>query len=261
MAEKRYTLVFLGAIVIAILATYGVAHNLWSIRQSSRVVTSNVVVAARDIPEGHFINHNDLGASKWPASSVPVGAFSSSDSVIGRVTRFTVFAGEPIVPGRLAPVGTGAGIEIKITPGKRAMAIRIDEVAGLSGLIQPNARVDLLVTMNDPNFAAGKRVSKLFMENMRVLSVGTQVFRGPDGKPIRAASATLEVSPEEAERLAIASGTGSIQLALRGYGDPDSVRTRGATSTDVLAQLRTAPNAPTDPDPPAVRRHAAPATT
>ncbi len=98
------------------------------------------------------------------------------------------------------------------------------------------------------------------MENMRVLSVGTQVYRGEDGKPIRAASATLEVSPEEAERLAIAVGTGSIQLVLRGYGDPDSIKTRGATSSDVLSRLRSGPTVVVPlADPPApTRHHAAP---
>ncbi len=187
---------------------------------------------------------------------MPAGAFSSGDSLVGRVTRVSVFTGEPIVPGRLAPVGTGAGIEVKITPGKRAMAIRINEVAGMAGLIQPNSRVDIMVSMRDESSQSGKRVAKLFMENMRVLSVGTQVYRDENGKPIRAASATLEVTPEEAERLAIAVGTGSIQLVLRGYGDPDSIRTRGATSTDVLSQLRAAPAAaPPVQDPPAPARH------
>jgi pilus assembly protein CpaB len=219
-----------------------------------------VVVANRDIPEGQLLDRRDLQTTVWPAASVPAGAFASGDSLVGRVTRVAVFTGEPIVPGRLAPVGTGAGIEVKITPGKRAMAIRIDEVAGMAGLIQPNSRVDILVSMRDENTQGSKRVAKLFMENMRVLSVGTQVYRGEDGKPIRAASATLEVSPEQAERLAIAVGTGSIQLVLRGYGDPDSINTRGATSTDVLSQLRSGPTVVVPlADPPApTRHHAAP---
>jgi pilus assembly protein CpaB len=262
MAEKRYTFVFLVAIIIALAATAGVFRALRAIREGSHVAMAQVIVANRDIPEGQLLDRRDLQTTVWPAASVPAGAFSSGDSLVGRVTRVSVFTGEPIVPGRLAPVGTGAGIEVKITPGKRAMAIRIDEVAGMAGLIQPNSRVDILVSMRDENAQSaqgGKRVAKLFMENMRVLSVGTQVYRGDDGKPIRAASATLEVSPEEAERLAIAVGTGSIQLVLRGYGDPDSIKTRGATSSDVLSQMRSSPTVVVPlPDPPApVRHHAA----
>jgi pilus assembly protein CpaB len=118
------------------------------------------------------------------------------------------------------------------------MAVKIDDVAGISGLIQPNSRVDVLVTLRtDPT--GNRQVAKLFMENMRVLSVGTKVQRGEDGKAINATTATLEVSPDEAERLAVAMNQGSIQLVLRGFGDPDSVRTTGANSSDVLAQLRT----------------------
>jgi pilus assembly protein CpaB len=106
------------------------------------------------------------------------------------------------------------------------MSVRINDVAGIAGLLQPNSRVDVLVTLRD-ELAQGRQVAKLFMENMRVLSVGTQVEPGSDGRPINAATATLEVTPEEAERLAIASNTGSIQLVLRGYGDPNNVRTFG----------------------------------
>ena len=258
MAEKRYTFVFLIAVVIALAATGGVFRALRAIREGSHVAMSQVVVANRDIPEGQQLERRDLETAVWPAASVPAGAFASGDSLVGRVTRVSVFTGEPIVPGRLAPVGTSAGIEVKITPGKRAMAIRIDEVAGMAGLIAPNSRVDIMVSMRDESSGSqsGKRVAKLFMENMRVLSVGTQVYRDESGKPIRAASATLEVTPEEAERLAIAVGTGAIQLVLRGYGDPDSIKTRGATSSDVLSQLRTAPAVVIPAlDPPAPARH------
>jgi pilus assembly protein CpaB len=113
-------------------------------------------------------------------------------------------------------------------------------VAGVSNLIQPNSRVDILVNIRDEK-RDGRVVSKLFMENMRVLSVGTATDRDAEGKPIQAPSATLEVTPQEAERLAIASTQGSIQLVLRGYGDPDSVRTKGANTGDILAQLGSAP--------------------
>jgi pilus assembly protein CpaB len=116
------------------------------------------------------------------------------------------------------------------------MAVRINDVAGISGLIQPNSRVDVLVTI--PDAATGRQVAKLFMENMRVLSVGTEIQRDASGRPNAAATATLAVTPEEAERLAIAMNTGSIQLVLRGYGDPAAISTAGANSQDVLQQLR-----------------------
>ena len=238
MAERRYAMVFYVAVLVAAAATYGVYKALEATKESNRVVTAQVVVAAQDIPEGHAIDKIALTTGQWPVQTLPAGAFSSVDSVVGRVTRVPVFQGEPIVPGRLAPIGTTGGLEIKIAPGKRAMSVKINDVAGISGLIQPNSRVDVLVNIRDDRSVKELQVAKLFMENMRVLSVGQQVTRGDDGKPINATTATLEVTPDEAERLAIAMGQGSIALVLRGYGDPDSIKTKGATSSDVLAQLR-----------------------
>ena len=240
MAGRRYTFVFYAAIGIAALATFGVYRVIENTKASSRIATRPLVVAAKNLPEGTAIDRTALSVREWPVATVPAGAFASADSLIGRVTRVAVFEGEPIVPGRLAPSGTGPGIEVKITPGKRAMALRINDVAGVSGLIQPNSRVDVLVNIRN-EASDGKVVAKLFMENMRVLSVGTAVERDAEGKAIQAATAALEVTPGEAEKLAIASTQGSIQLVLRGYGDPDSVRTKGANSSDVLSQLGSAP--------------------
>lgn len=238
MAERRYSLVFYAALVVAVAATYGVWVMLQRTRASNRLATAPVVVAMADMPEGATIDRATVTTNEWPVPTIPAGAFSSVDSVTGRVTRVPIFKGEPIVPGRLAPTGTGPGLEVKITPGKRAMALRINDVAGISGFIQPNSRVDVMVTIANSASATHQQVAKLFMENMRVLSVGTEVHRGADGKPINATTATLEVTPDEAERLAVAGSQGSIQLVLRGYGDPDSIETRGATSNDVLSQMR-----------------------
>lgn len=238
----RYKLIFWGALAVASLATFGAYRILAANNTSAKVVTQPVVVAVQDIPEGAAIDRMALQLDEWPAAAVPVGAYASLDSVVGRVARVPVFPGEPIVPGRLAPAGTGPGLELKIPPGQRAMAVRIDDVAGISGLLQPNSRVDVLVTLADPG--GGKQVAKVFMENMRVLSVGTEIQRDASGKPKHATTVTLGVTPDEAERLAVAMREGSIQLVLRGYGDPDEVRTAGATSTDVLRQLGSSTPAP-----------------
>ncbi len=233
----RYKLVFWGALFVAAAATFGAYRLLAANSRAGQVVTQPVVVASQDIPEGSVIDRIALKTVQLPVQMIPVGAFSSTDSVHGRVTRVSVFNGEPIVPGRLAPVGTGPGLELKIPPGQRAMAVRINDVAGISGLLQPNSRVDILVTLPESQ-GSSKQVAKLFMSNMLVLSVGTEIQRDNQGKAINATTVTLAVTPEEAERLAIAMNTGAIQLVLRGYGDPDSVRTKGATSTDVLSQLQ-----------------------
>ena len=235
MAAKRYSFVFYGAILVAIAATYSVFKVLESTKASSRVATAPVVIAARDIKEGEAIDRIALSVAQWPISTVPVGAYGRVDSVAGRVARISIFNGEPIVPGRLAPEGTTPGLITKITPGKRAMAIRINDVSGIAGMIQPNSRVDILLTTTLGN---ATRTAKLFMENMRVLMMQASTTQTEDGRPIPATVATLEVTPEAAEMLAVAQAQGTIQLVLRGYGDPDSVKTRGATNADVERSLR-----------------------
>jgi pilus assembly protein CpaB len=240
MAERRYTTIFAFAVLTAGVATFGIYRVLQAAKAKNKIQTQPVVVALQDVSEGRSIEPTSVAVAQWPAGTVPAGAFSSVDSVVGRVARIDVFKGEVIVPGRLAPNGTGPGLEVKITPGKRAMSVRIDDVAGVSNMIQPNSRVDVMVTIRDSE-KNGQQVSKLFMSNMRVLSVGTISQVSSDNRPISAPTATLEVTPVEAERLAIAQGEGRIQLVLRGYGDPDSIKTEGAKSADVLSQLRAAP--------------------
>jgi len=245
MAETRYSIVLAAALVTAGAATFGVYRVIETTKAQSRSLLRPVVVASADLTEGAALDNSNLSVAQWPIATVPPAAYSTVDSLVGRVTRISVFKGEPIIPGRLAPMGTGPGIQVKITPGKRAMAVKIDDVAGVSGLIQPNSRVDVLVTLRErentgSNGGGGEQVAKLFMSNMRVLAVGTVVQSGPDNRPINATTATLEVTPDEAERLAVGMREGSIQLVLRGYGDPDSIRTTGARSEDVLAQLRSA---------------------
>src|SRR6266496_2119205 len=142
----RYKLVFWGALLVAVIATFGAYRYLVAHSAPPKPATRAVVVASRDIPEGAAIDRAALSLASWTPEAVPLGAYSTVDSVVGRVTRVNVFNGEPIVPGRLAPSGTGPGLELKIPPGQRAMAVRINDVAGISGLIQPNSRVDVLVT-------------------------------------------------------------------------------------------------------------------
>ena len=192
MAERRYTFIFAAALATAGAATFGIYRVLEATKAQNKIVTRPVVVSVQDVSEGRSIERASVTVAQWPIGTVPAGAYSSVDSVVGRVARVDVFKGEVIVPGRLAPDGTGPGLQVKITPGKRAIAVRIDDVAGLNGLIQPNSRVDILVTVHDPS--NNTQVSKLFMSNMRVLSVGTVSQTSADNRPISAPTATIEVT-------------------------------------------------------------------
>jgi pilus assembly protein CpaB len=171
------------------------------------------------MPEGVVIDRQSVAVAQWPAGTQPAGSYASVDSVANRVTRVPVFKGEAMVPARLALQSAGPGLEVKITPGKRAYAVRINDVASVAGMIQPNSRVDVMAIIDDPN--QHRQVAKLFLEEVRVLAVGTATEGLQSESPTHTAVVSLEVTPEQAERLAVAAAQGELQLVLRGYGDPD----------------------------------------
>jgi pilus assembly protein CpaB len=245
MAAKKYAIILYSSLAVAILAAYMVFRLINTNKARSQIATLPVVVAARDIQEGAAITDTDLRIEQWPEPVVPDNAFDGIVRVSGRVAHVPIFAGEAIVPGRLAPEGTAPGLEARITPGKRALGVRINDVSGMSGMIQPNSRVDIVVTY-DKGGDPGQRTARLVMEDMRVLAMGSQLTRGADGRAIPSTVATIEVTVDEAERLAAAEAQGTIQLMLRGYNEPQTGRTR-ATSGEVAASVGTSAPPPKQP--------------
>jgi len=240
MAAKRYSLIFYAAIIVALVSTFGVYRVLEVTKANARVATAPVVIAQKDMAEGASVDRMAVVVAQWPVGTIPAGAFTTIDSVAGRVTRVAIFKGEALVPGRLAPERTGPGLEVKITPGKRAVSFRINDVSGMAGLIQPNSRVDLVVVA-DGGGEKG-RVAKMFMENIRILAMNVVSQHAEDGAPINAAVATVEVTPSEGERLAVAMTRGQIQLMLRGYGDP--YRTTSRATARYIKDLNTSAQPP-----------------
>jgi len=196
------------------------------------------VVAAKDIAPGtmineELINKGTIKTTQWPKASVPLGAFSSPQQVLGKTNRVKIIANEPILDSRLA--GEGAGLTVRLEAGKRAMAVRVDEIIGVSGFIVPDDRVDVILTTTPPGSANQEnRIAKIVLQNKRVLSVA-QSTEQKDGKPQLARSITLEVTPEDAEKLSLASQEGQIVLALRGLGDDTQTVTSGSRKGDLLA--------------------------
>jgi len=252
MAAKRYSLIFYAATIVALLSTFGVYRVLERTKTNARVVTGPVVIAQKDMAEGAAIDRMAVAVVQWPVATIPVGAFTSIDSVVGRVARVTLFTGDPLVPGRLAPDGTGPGLEVKIAQGKRAVSFRINDVSGIAGLIRPNSRVDIVVVMDG---AADKgRLAKVFLQNMRILAIGSAPQPTEDGRPMNATVATVEATPDEGEQIALVTTQGQIQLMLRGYGDPNSAKTSGATTAQIVQGLNRAATVSTEPSRTELRR-------
>ncbi len=201
-----------------------------------------VVVAAMDLTWGTQLTAEMLKTLPFLKESLPVGHYSSFEPLAQRVLVANLKQGEPIVEHRLAPVDikTG-GVSAVLPPGKRAVAVKGDKVIGISGFINPGNRVDVLATMKDPA-SKGER-TKIVLENITVLATGTQIEQNSKGQPAPVDVYTLEVTPLESEKLALAAAQGKLQFALRNITDIREVRTHGATVSQTLKSLTPLPNA------------------
>jgi len=238
--QNRLKIALVVAVFFGLIAAYGIFNFLSQTakeKESLRAANQDIVVAGQDIPPGTTLNDEAIkkGLIKtmpWPKASVPAGAFSSTQQVIGKVNRVKIIANEPILESRLA--GEGAGLTVRLEAGKRAIATRVDEIIGVSGFIVPDDRVDIILTTTPLGANQEAKISKIVMQNKRVLSVA-QSTEQKDGKPQLARSITLEVTPDEAERLSLAATEGQITMTLRGLGDDAAVATIGANKRDLLA--------------------------
>jgi pilus assembly protein CpaB len=241
MNKTRVIVVLVIAILLALLASIGVYRYLSEkgrLAEEARLQTVGIVVAMVNLPVGAKINANQVAITAWPKDLNPADAFTSLEPVVGRVARRDFQRGEPIVASKLVPVDKGGGIlSLIVAEGKRAFTIRVNEVVGVGGFIIPDTKVDVIVTMPPPGSA--DMISKIVLENIQVLAAG-QIVEHKENKPITVNTVTLSLTPEEAEKLALAGSTGTIQLVLRNFMDVDNVLTVGATKARLLAAYRPA---------------------
>jgi pilus assembly protein CpaB len=238
MANYRSLVPLGGATVIALIVsilTYGYLQN--RVKVNDVVAgTHPVAVAMADLPWGTKLTGEMMKQVDFLKGSLPEGSFSDTTSLVGRVLIYPVKTKEPILESRLAPTNVKtSGVAAVISPQKRAVAVKIDKVIGVSGFVHPGSRVDVLITL-----AAGRTshpITKTVLENLLVLAAGseTKEKKGLEERVSSADVITLEVTPEEAEKLAMAAAEGRIQLALRNFNDTENVITSGVTISSLLA--------------------------
>ncbi|MGZ8375785.1 MAG: Flp pilus assembly protein CpaB [Gemmatirosa sp.] len=248
MSGRRYLVLFAGALGLAGVATFGVYGLVRSDEPSADAALRSVAVVVKPVAAGAMVPAGAVVLAQWPAGSIPSGAFALIDSVVGRVALVPLTKGVPVVPTQLAARGAAPGLEGAILAGRRAMTVRVSEAVGASGMLRADSRVDVLVTLRDEETGTRPR-ARLVMSDVRVLAVGTARPPASADETPRAPSAaeasvvTLEVTPTQAEQLAVVESQGSIQLVLRGYGSREQLVTSGTTTRDVLGlpQQLTAP--------------------
>jgi pilus assembly protein CpaB len=202
---------------------------------AARVPTVRIVAAKLDIPVATPIKAEWLTAVDWPTASRPDGAEIDTEQLVGRVSLVPISKGEPVLANKLAERGARGGLATLVPEGMRALAVRVDDVVGVAGFIHPGDRVDVIVTMQPDSGAPF--ASKVILQNVKVLAVGKDVEQRPRDaeRPASATVATLMVSPQESEALALGAAKGKLLLTLRGIGDEEFAATRGTVPAALLA--------------------------
>jgi len=236
--KNRSLVVFAVAVVIAGVAsvwTYTILKGKMS-GQAQKVETVPVAVASSDLSWGVVLTKDTIKTVPYLRDSLPAGYFTDPATLAGRMIIYPVKANEPILASRLAPTDVkSGGVAAIVAPNKRAMAVKVDKVVGVSGFIHPGNRVDVLVTLSGQGKVSSP-ITKTVLENILVLATGTEMEQSR--KQEKAAPVdviTLEVNPEEGEKLALAATEGTLKLSLRNFADTQDVNTKGTTIPILLS--------------------------
>jgi pilus assembly protein CpaB len=242
MRNKRFFVVLGCALMFGLLAAFAVSRYLSSANVYAKSLNS-VVVAKVDIPIGAKIIPEQLMVVQFPKESIPDGTFDKPDNLVGRVAVQNIMAREPITDSRLAAEGSAAGLSAVIPEGYRAMTVKVDDVVGISGFIQPGTLVDVVVVI-DPSDKSNEQgpISKIVLQNIKVLANGQNIDKPKDDREANSVKAvTLQVTPDQAEKLALASTEGKLQLVMRNSIDQDDEQTNGVNKRTLLSGDRAMP--------------------
>ena len=253
MRNKRLIIALAGAVVCGLIGVMLVTRYLSSVQTYTKDL-GTVVVAKTEIPLGEKITAEQVMLTSIPNGSTPEGAFRKLDQVIGRVAIMPVGLRETITNQKLAPSGMGGGLSAVIPEGYRAMTVKVDDVVGVSGFIMPGSRVDIVAVII-PQAQQGYSqdpVSKIVLQNIKVLATGAKIDSPENQRePTAVKAVTLLVTPEQAEKLALASNEGKLQLVMRNYSDQDDTETKGAGKTALLTGYSPTANSAPKPEKPA----------
>ena len=253
--DRRF-LTVLGVSLVFALVVSSVFYQMTarSSSPSKRVESTDlkdVVVTARPLGVGVMVKPADIKVVKMPASAFPKGGFSKVEDVLDRPVISNILLEEPILEGRLAAKGSGLGLAPTIPVGMRAVTVRVNDVASVSGFVLPGMRVDVLVTGHPPS--ADGDMTTTVLQNMLVLSAGTTIQPDARGQAIQAPTVTLLATPAQSETLTLAGNEGRLQLVLRNSSDQNVEATTGRYINELYGAPRKVAAAPSSAPNPAPR--------
>jgi len=213
MNRTRFLMIGALAVALGFLVSVYVYQSLQSRSGASSESGVDVIVAANDLQVGARVQEHDIKIIKIPAADLPPGSPRRRSDVLGHGVIAPISKGEFILPNRLAGENAGAGLPSLIPPGMRAVPVRVNDVVSVAGFVIPGTRVDVLLT-GTPG-GSGEPQTTTVLQNVAVLASGHTLERTATGEPQNTPVITLLVSPDDAQRLTLASSEGHIQLALR----------------------------------------------
>jgi pilus assembly protein CpaB len=243
------------AIVAGLIAALLITRYLERRTVSVSTPTSKIVVAAMDLPLATHLRPEQLRMADWPVTAMPPGAIRDVKEAIDHILTSRVLEGEPLLPGKLAARDAGNGLAALIPSNMRAIAVRVDDVVGVAGFIHPDDRVDVIVTIHPTHPADAEPISKVILQNVKVLAVGKELEINERNRnqanPVTVA--TLLVNPEESEKLALSATEGRLMLTLRSWTDNQAVITQGMNASTLITDSSTKPREVVVVAPPARR--------
>ena len=239
--NRRLLIILLSAFVLASISALLVWRVVGARMAAAKSVpTTRLVAAAKDIKIGAVLAATDLTTLQI-VGTAPAGAILDPKNAIGRGAVSAIYAGEPILDGRLAPSGSGGGLAITIRQGMRAIAVKVDQVVGVAGFVLPGMRVDVVISGIPPDMKNDQNTqARTVLQNIEVLSAGTDIQKDAEGKPQQVQVVNLLVTPDQAQVMALASNQTRIQLVLRNPLDTKVDPVKGTAMTN-LFEDKTAP--------------------
>jgi pilus assembly protein CpaB len=220
MNPRRTVVALLLALLISGLCTFVLARRVMR-HAGGRPQTQAYVTVNKPVLPGEVLKAENLSLIDWPVTLTLPSGFTRADEVAGRAALYPIAPGQPILAGYLAAPGSGIGLTAKIPDGMRATALKSNEVIGVAGFLYPGSHVDVLVTYR--NEISPIPMTQIVLQDAEVLTAGQKIEPDPQGKPETVSVVTLLLTPENTQRVVLASTQGTVQFVLRNSADHDTV--------------------------------------
>jgi pilus assembly protein CpaB len=217
MTAKRLTTALVVALIVSGFFTFLLSKRVAKASRVAAPQKQRYVSASTTLEAGEVLKPGMLEMVEWSSSTPLAGSFTKINEVVGRSVLYPLAKGEPILDRHLSVAGAGVGLTASIPEGMRAISVRSDEVVGVAGFLLPGTHVDVLMTYHSDKSPAAR--TAIVLQDVVILAAGQQIHPDPEGKPTSATVVTLLLTPEDAERMVLATGSGAIHFVLRNGAD------------------------------------------